>query len=71
MLADYPSRARMLIVESVHTLKLAQIYPKLIPFFENLFSPPFNECVESGRELRHAISQVFESEVDIREGVGH
>ena len=44
---------------------------ELISFLQDLLAASFDKCIEFGRELSHAIAQVFESKVDAGQRVGH
>jgi hypothetical protein len=52
-------------------LELGEIDVKLVSFLENPLATSLNECVKLGGKLRHAIAQIFESEIDAGQRVGH
>jgi hypothetical protein len=51
------------------TFKFGHVDAELISLFQYAFAALLDEGIESDGELSHAIAEVFESEVDIWEGV--
>lgn len=44
---------------------------ELVPLLQDSFATLFDKCIEFSAKLRHAIAQIFESEIDAGERVGH